>query len=794
MLQALRLGRFGWVLLPTLLLAACGGGNDGTFIERETVAIRGIVADGTATSPLANADCRVLDLEGRVLHSARADSQGAFVLLADPGVDGFIACSPPGQSALALRAFLSTVGQPVGGELLDQDVLPETTVIGRLVAQEYSDNPGIDPLARQTELREMIATDPDLTLLTETATLLFNSVRGGANADLEALFMDLVDDSVLDAPGFESQAEAIEASLADLEAETGRTLREAFIARFPPFNLSVLHHSGALGALLDAGPDSSDFGGVARFATVVENTRFASANFGSSILLSAGDQIGPGRLLQPSLDQPNRFFDGEAMGRLGYAALGVGPGDLALSPVTLAEFLSAFSPSVSLLTSTLDLSGEQNVLGPIRTERLPPVRIVEIGGRRVGLISAVRPDLPRVSSPRRVSVAPAEELIAVVQAQVNAVRAGGARVVILLSQQADFEAERALAEALEDVDVIIAGGGATLLAGPDDLLVPGDEDLVAGSYPQWATDAAGEDIPLVSTAGRYRYLGRLDARFDPLGRLLDVDEQNSGPIRVADASLTDGVMPDPDMQAEVIEPLLDALADLDELEAADVQVQLDARQASVESIETNFGNLLADAVLALARSQAGAFGTVNAGAALVPAEAIVADAQIPAASLSRSEVFDLVAQEALITLVPNVTAADLKRLLEFVLAEGGGPAFLQLTGLELQWDPAGTAQVLDEDGAVLTPGSRVRELRVSGGSRLVEAGEVRDNAPSLAVVTTDRTAQRLLGQPPFGGAPVNLGISLPQVLDRYLIEALQRRVRSGDYPEGGTGRITRLGD
>lgn len=794
MLQALHLGRFGWMLLPTLLLAACGGGNDGTFVGRDTVAIRGIVADGTETSPVANADCRVLDLQGRVLHSARADSQGAFVLLADPGVDGYIACSPPGQSALALRAFLSTVGQPVGGDLLDQVVLPETTVIARLVAQEYSDDPGVDPLARQAELRELIASDPDLRLLTETATLLFNGVRGGANADLEALFMDLVDDSVLDAPAFESQAEAIEAALADLEGELGRTLREAFLARFPPFNLSVLHHSGALGALLDAGPDQADFGGIARFATVVENTRFASENFGSNILLSAGDQIGPGRTLQPSLDRQNRFFDGEGMSRLGYAALGLGPRDLALSPVTLAEFLSAFSPAVPLLTSTVSLTGEQNLLAPISSERLPPVRIVEVGGRRVGLLSAVRPDLARVSSPRRLNVAPAEELVEVVQGQVDALLAGGARVIILLSQQADFDAERALAEALERVDVIVAGGGATLLAGPEDLLVPGDEALVSGSYPQWATDVAGQDVPLVSTTGRYRYLGRLDARFDPLGRLLGIDEQNSGPIRVAAASLADGVMPDPDMQEQVVEPLLDGLAELAELEAADVQVVLDAGRASVETLETNFGNLLADAVLALARAQASAFGAVNAGVALVPAEAIVFDGPVPVGSLSRSEVFDLVAPQTLITLVPTVSAVDLKRLLEFALAEGGGPGFLQLAGLELQWDPAGTAQVLDEDGDVVTPGTRVRELRLSGGSRLVEAGEVRENAPSVAVATTDRTAQRLLGQPPFGGTPVNLGIALPQVLDRYLIEALQRRVRSNDYPEGGTERITRLGN
>ncbi len=793
MVQAGRLGRSWWMaFLPVLLLAGCGGSNDGTFVGRDTVAIRGVVEDGT--SPIANASCRAIGLDGRTLHTANADANGAFVLLVNPDVDGFIACAPANQSALQLRAFFTSQGQPLGGELPGQIILPETTVIARLVAQEFSDDPGIDPLARQAALREAVATDPDLQLLTEAATLLFNGVRGGDNADFEALYMDLVDDSVLDAPAFESRAEAINEALAERETELGRTLEQAYLAHFPPFNLSVLHHSGAVGALIDAGAERAEFGGIARFATVVEDTRFASRTFGSNILVSAGDQIGPGRVLQPSLDRQGRFFDGEAMSRLGYAALGLGPRDLALGPVVLADFLSVFSPPVPLLTSTLDVTGEQNVLAPILNERLPPIRIVEVGGRRIGLVSATRPDLARVSSPRRLSVAPADELVEVVQTQVDALRTGGARIVILLSQQADLDAERALAAALEHVDIMVAAGGGSLLAGPEDLLVPGDESLVAGVYPQWATDAAGREVPLVSTAGRYRYLGRLDVRLDPLGRLLDIDELNSGPIRVADASLADGVMPDAELQAELIDPLLEAIEDLATQEAADVEVQLNATAASLTSVETNFGNLLADTVLALARSQAQAFGTVNPGVAVVPAESVIADAMIPTGSLSRADVFDLVDPDVLITLVPTVTAAALKRLLEFALADGGGPEFLQLGGLRLEWDPAGTAQVLDEEGEVVTPGTRVRELRLSGGGVLVEAGEVRENASAVAIATTDRTARRVLGQPAFGGTSVNLGLSLPQALDRYLIEALQRRVRANDFPEGGSERITRLGD
>ncbi|MCC5884999.1 MAG: 5'-nucleotidase C-terminal domain-containing protein [Gammaproteobacteria bacterium] len=783
----------GSAILLAILAVGCGGGNDGTVVERSTVAIRGVVDDGTPTSPVANARCRVLDLEGRVLHSATANAQGEFVLLADPGERGVLACAPPNQAALELRAFFSTVGLPPGGDLSDQLVLPATTVVAWLVAQEFSDGRVSDPVARRDALMGAIDTDADLGLLTATATMLFNALRGGANADFEALFMDLVDDSVLDAAAFEALAEEIDAAVAELEAEFGRTLRAAFLARFPPFDLSVLHHSGGAGALLDAGPGLENFGGVARFATVVDDTRFAARTFGPTILLSGGDQITPSLLRQASIDRQNGDYDADAMARLGYAGMGLGPRDLALSPVGLGSFLSAFSPIVPMITSTVDLSGEQNLLAPIAADRLPPVRVVEIGGRRVGLVSATRPDMRTVSSPRSMAFAPADELVTVVQNQVDAVTAAGARVVILLSHQADLEADRALAEQLRDVDVVIAAGGHSLLANEGDLLIPGDEDRVAGAYPQWATDQDGVDVPLVSTAGRYRYLGRLDVSLDPLGLLLGVDALNSGPIRVAGSGTPDGVVADAGMVAEVIEPLLAAVETLRGNEAAQVQVPLDATAENLRSRETNFGDLVADALVALARSQAQGFNAGNATAAVVDAGAVLIDEVIADGRvIRRADVYDLLDADRTLTVMSNVSATQLKRLLEWSLANVGGPEFLQLAGLRLEWDPNGTAQELDEEGEVVTAGTRVRQLRIIGGAVLVEDGAVRENAPNIALATTDRLAQGLLGNPVVGANRVNIGLSLPQALDRYLVEALQRRVRSNDFPVEGRQRIIRL--
>lgn len=783
------------VAIMAMVAVGCGGGgNDGTLVERSTVAIRGVVDDGTPTSPVANARCRVIDLEGQVLHTANANEQGEFVLLADPGLRGFIGCAPPNQTALELRAFLSTAGLPEGGDLTGQVVLPSTTVVARLVAQEFSDGAITDPVARRDALMDGIGTDPDLGVLTATATMLFDTLSGGGNGDFEALFMDLVDDSVLDSSAFEALAEDINAAVAQLEADFGRTLRAAFLARFPSFDLSVLHHSGAQGALLDAGPGRENFGGVARFATLLEDTRFAARTFGPSILLAGGDQTTPGLLRQASIDRREGDFDADAMSRLGYVGMGLGPRDLSLGPVDLGNFLTGFDPVVPMITSTVDLSGERNRLGAIADQRLPPLRVLEVGGRRVGLVSATRPDLREVSSPRRISVAPADDLVEVVQSRIDAVQAAGARVVILLSQQADLAADRALAQQLREVDVVIAAGDHSLLANQDDLLLPGDEEQVVGSYPQWATDGDGVEVPLVSTAGQYRYLGRLDVSLDPLGALLGIDSLNSGPIRVAGAGTADGVVPDAAMETAVIEPLLAAIAALGDDEAARVGVPLDATAANLRSRETNFGDLLADALLALARSQAQSFGVVNPGVALVDAGAVRIDEVLAEENIiSRADTYDMLAQDRILALLTNVTATELKRLLEWSLANEGGPEFLQMTGLQLEWDPNGTAQVLDADGEVVTPGTRVRQLRIRGGSILVEDGVVREDARTLAVATTDALARGLLGNPAFGSGRTLLGISLPQAFDRFLVEALRGSIRAGDFPVDGRERIIRVG-
>lgn len=773
-------------LLAAVLLSACGGGNDGTEVTRSTVAVTGVVDDGMPTSPVPGANCQALDLDGNTLHQATAGSDGAYLLLVEPDTRAYVACSPAGQSDLTLRTLITTEGLPEGGELTGQDVMPSTTVVARLLAQELADQSGLDPAARRAELyAELEDPDSDLALLARAATELFNQVLGGSNWDFEALLLDLIEDSQLDVAAFEDIAEALAERVAELEQEAGRSLRQAYLAIFPEFRLSLLHHAGARSALL---ADDSDFGGVARFAALLADQRQQAGQSRIPMLVSAGDQIAPRLSLVPSLDTQDLFYDGLLFGALEPAVLALGPADLALGPAVFADLVDALPDGVPMLASTIDVGNEARLAELGAQGRLRGNTVAEVGGRRVGIVTALRPDVDTVASVRRISIAAEDQLADAVQNQIDNLYQQGARVVVLLSQQADLEADLALAESLSGISAVVSAGD-HLLAGAQAELVPGDEELVAGDYPRYVENADGVDVPVVATRGEFRYLGRLDVSFDPLGGLLGVDAQTSGPRRVAAASLADGVMPDGDVEA-MLEPLRGDLEALSQEVAASTDVALDATHAGVREGETNFGSLLADAVLVVAQAQSNAFEAPQANVAVVDAGAVIGDRVIDVGDIFRAELFDLLDADSLVTVVPSMTVENLRILLESALAAPGSDAFVQLAGLELEWDPDAPARQLDADGEVIEPGARVRELRVLGGPVLVENGVVVEEDAAVNVATTDRLARGERGHQVTAGLPVLLGQSLPLAFDLYLREALDdNRVDAGEYPEGGPGRI-----
>ncbi|MBA2496663.1 MAG: bifunctional metallophosphatase/5'-nucleotidase, partial [Acidimicrobiia bacterium] len=118
------------------------------------------------------------------------------------------------------------------------------------------------------------------------------------------------------------------------------------------------------------------------------------------------------------------------------------------------------------------------------------------------------------------------------------------------------------------------------------------------------TDAGGREVAIVTTAGNYKYVGRLDVSFDAAGEVIGIDEERSGPVRVVPNSaeatalgVTDSVAPDTRQQRLVVNRVDRCLADFAATPVIRSESVLDVSRLSVRSGESNAGNLVADSFL-----------------------------------------------------------------------------------------------------------------------------------------------------------------------------------------------------
>ncbi len=122
---------------------------------------------------------------------------------------------------------------------------------------------------------------------------------------------------------------------------------------------------------------------------------------------------------------------------------------------------------------------------------------------------------------------------------------------------------------------------------------------------------------------------------------------------------------------------------------------------------------------------------------------------------------------------------------------GGTGRFAQISGFSYEWSGSETAQVLDPDGNVVTPGTRVQKVVLDDGTVIVTGGAVVPGR-DLTVATIDFLA-RGGDEYPYRGAPfTTLGATYQQALSNYIRDGLGGVVTAVDYPFGGEGRITEL--
>jgi 5'-nucleotidase len=403
--------------------------------------------------------------------------------------------------------------------------------------------------------------------------------------------------------------------------------------------------------------------------------------------------------------------------------------------------------------------------------------IIAEGDENIGIVGATTPSLPFISSPRNVAVDP--DVVGTVQAQIDTLTASGVDIIIMISHLQSVNEDLELAPQLSGVDIMIAGGGDELLANDDTLLVPGDDEPF-GPYPLFATGADGAEIPVVTTPGEYKYVGRLVVEFDAEGNVLGVGDE-SDLMRVAGGDNPDAVEPDPGVQTEVVVPVNDSVSRLAQNVIATSSVELEGRRSpGVRTMETNEGSLMADALFWQATQLADRFGVAAPDVALQNGGGIRNNTLIPPGDITELTTFDIAPFSNFVVVLEDIPAAQFLLIMENAVSqvENSSGRFAQIAGFSMVYNPAAPA------------GDRVESITLDDGTTIVSGGELVADAPAVNIATIDFLA-RGGDEYPFGDAPyTSLGVTYQQALENYIVGGLGGSINPDNYPAGGLGRIT----
>ena len=394
---------------------------------------------------------------------------------------------------------------------------------------------------------------------------------------------------------------------------------------------------------------------------------------------------------------------------------------------------------------------------------------------RFGVVSAVTWGLRTISSPGSVKLTTndLQSTAKAVQAQIDTLQRMGINKIILVSHLQAASNDKELVALLKGVDIAVAGGGDELLQNSaiEDAveLIPGESTPV-GEYPTMLADKAGNEVPLVTTSGNYKYLGRADLFFDEKGNLDAVNPLTSYPRRVVPVStvstaagITDAVAPKESIVKSVDTPLTACLAGFTTpIAASNTVFNTDRGSATVLGVrtaETNGGNLVADAFVysynqryekaGLPKpSTAAPLVGVQNGGGIRQNPAIVLPVTGKVGEITRGNTFDLLPFGNTLVAVTNVSPKELKEIFErsCSVSTSGGGQFLQISGMKVVCLRNGTAQVVSTPasgatvGSITTEGTRVKSITLTDGRAIVSNGALVAGAPSVTMVTNNFTA------------------------------------------------------
>ncbi|MDP5085407.1 MAG: 5'-nucleotidase C-terminal domain-containing protein [Yoonia sp.] len=398
------------------------------------------------------------------------------------------------------------------------------------------------------------------------------------------------------------------------------------------------------------------FGGVARVVTKINELREQLA--GQNVLvLDAGDQY------QGSLMYTTYKGDVEAefMNVIGYDVMAVGNHEFDDGDEGLRKLTDAVSFPV--ISGNIDVSRSNVLAGQVENHV-----ILEVGGERIAIISALAADTVETSSPSDAVIFTNE--IESLSADVATLEAEGVTKIIALTH-VGVTKDMAIAEAVDGIDAVVGGHSHTLFSNTEE---------GAMAYPTMVGDT-----PVVQAYAYSKYVGLLTLVFDDAGNVTSA----TGDTILLDASVAE----DAASVARVAE-LAGPIEEMKTRIVADAVEAIEGDRSVCRAMECPMGNLVADAMLDRVADQGIQIAIQNGGGLR---------ASIDAGEVTMGEVLTVLPfQNTLSTF--QVSGAAMVAALENGVSqiEEGAGRFPQVAGISFSVDAAAPA------------GARVSDVMVGG--------------------------------------------------------------------------------
>ncbi len=474
------------------------------------------------------------------------------------------------------------------------------------------------------------------------------------------------------------------------------------------------------------------FGGVARVATKIRELRDSLKAAGQNVIvLDAGDQF-QGSLMYTTY---KGAVEAEFMEQIGFDAMALGNHEFDDGPEGLAGFLDKVTFPV--ISGNIDVS-RSNVL----KDRVKNHVVLEVGGEKIGIISALATDTPETASPGP-NVIFSDDIDSL-KADVAALQEEGVTKIIAMNH-VGYVRDQAIAAAVPGIDAVVGGHSHTYLSATD--------PKRHGAYPTWVSREDGSMVPVVQAYAYSKYLGHLELTFADDGTLIYA----GGNTILLDASVT----PDAAIEARVKE-LAGPIEELKNKVVAESTAVIDGSRDTCRAVECAMGNLVSEAMLDRVKDQGVTIAIANGGGLR---------ASIDAGPVTMGEVLTVLPfQNTLSTF--EVDGATVVAALENGVSqiEEGAGRFPQVAGLKYTFDPAQPA------------GSRVSDVMVMAGADWAPI----DPAATYKLVSNNYVRGGGDGYKMFTSAAnaYDFGPDLADVTAEYM-------AKLGPYTPALDGRITR---